>query len=244
MELNMQKPANFHIAYSLMDAKDLAKLPVPQYLAIAKHDILQWAINYMDHLENTVTTEVCKCEWIVNPADVNIRPLCCRNCEHPRDAHKADDATGMVLCQGEPVKGTFVKFDEDDEIDCGCNNYSPRQIRRGTPSPECPVHDPVGRMLGFFEYVFTETAKKEDATGESYALVENKTCRTPTCPNSADPNFDGYCSPEHATDEGEMTGEPKGIFPAVEMTTEQAQEFVTEFSKKYPKITVHKEQSP
>ena len=110
--------------------------------------IAVWAKQYIDHLDTAITQEVCKCEWLCHPDDLDIRPLCCRDCKHPRDKHRSI-GDNVIACVDE----------------CTCDMYMPRRVRMGDLNMECPAHSPVGRITGFFEYVFTQYSKGKTDDG-------------------------------------------------------------------------------
>lgn len=115
-------------------------------LAIIKRDIPEWAERYVDWLDTATTDEVCKCEWIIHPDDLNLPALHCRDCRHMREQHYVD-GTG-IKCVGQ--------IDASVDGQCKCTMYLPRRVRQGDLKTECPVHSPVGRVLGFFEFVFKQ----------------------------------------------------------------------------------------
>lgn len=150
---------NYHTSVPLSEMMDAETQSSP-YLSIVKRDIPQWAERYVRHIETSVTQEVCKCEWTAHPDDVKIRPLHCRDCEHPRERHQEVD--GKIKC----VPHTL-------ERECACINYMPRRVKMGDVHPHCPVHTPVGRIMGFFEYVFSQKDDMPELTPEQKAMAPN-----------------------------------------------------------------------
>lgn len=153
----------FNRMNNLSDSVDTFEMSVPfdesekdnLYLSIVKRDIPKWAEQYVHHLDTATTQEVCKCEWLVNPDDLEIRPLCCRTCGHPKERH----VNGGACTEPHTI---------DRECESNCQLYNPRRVRMGDTHPHCPVHTPVGRIMGFFEFVFNKkpelakTFSKED----------------------------------------------------------------------------------
>lgn len=141
MKFEMNKPANFHVAQLLVDLNGV----IPDYLSVPKVDIPEWAKRYVDYLDTSVTQEVCKCEWVAHPEDLAIRPLCCRECKHPREKHGVSGFCSDVIKWDDAIDGPHA---------CECASYVPRRVRMGDMNEHCPVHSPIGRIMGFFEFVF------------------------------------------------------------------------------------------
>ena len=53
-----------------------------------------------------------------------------------------------------------------------CEFYKPRRVKLGDHNPECPVHSPVGRVMGFFEYVFTQTEQQKGEEKKAEEVVK------------------------------------------------------------------------
>ena len=87
--------------------------------------------------------------------------MCCRECKHPRDKH-VDQGNNRVACESEvTIRGNALDAFTDE---CGCAVYTPRRVRLGDHNVECPVHNAVGRIMGFFEYVFTQEEQTQNTT--------------------------------------------------------------------------------
>lgn len=116
-----------------------------EYLSLPKADIPALVAEYVAKLETGLTSEWCKCEWILHPDDSDIGEDQCRECLHSKVAHQdsetySDDGKAIpILC-----------------AKCGCEQYKARRLRPGEPDDTCPVHSKEGRILGFFEYVFQD----------------------------------------------------------------------------------------
>lgn len=142
---------NYHSAIPSREPED-----TDVFLAIMKADIPHLAEKYIDYIETSVTQEVCKCDWVAHPDDVGIRAMHCRECTHPREKH-TDIGDGVVKC------ASAIKIDDaiDGTRECECSQYVPRRVRKADENPFCPVHTSVGRVMGFFEYVFKKQGPKE-----------------------------------------------------------------------------------
>lgn len=181
-KFNMHKPANFQVSIPLDH-----DVSVPEYLAVVKRDIPRWAQEYVDHVDTATTEEICKCTWDCHPDDLKIRPLHCRDCEHPRDKH---DDSGC----------------NDNDGNCICVHYSPRRVKLGDHNPACPVHSPVGRIMGFFEYIFTQqdNAQKIEVEDKEAVISEFRETTTDVVLNAITGslaegilNPDSFCSCEN-----------------------------------------------
>lgn len=205
----------------------------PTILAIVKRDIPRWAEKYVHYIDTATTQEICKCEWLVNPDDLEIRPLCCRECTHPRDKH-VDQGDNRVSCTADIA---------DDE--CGCVVYTPRRVRMGERNPVCPVHSPVGRIMGFFEFVFKQAESNEGDSGtdsgniqldqdEHAGIAEH--CYRQECVHWIT-GSSNYCSIECE----QMAIKPRRLLNSPEMTEEEAKKVIAAFAAKYPQIWGHRE---
>lgn len=122
---------------SLLNQDDL-------YLSLPKKDIPQLAADYVKKLEAATTKDWCKCEWLVHPDDVNVRAMHCRECQHLARNHWAPGGSDV----NNPVLGNCME--------CSCEEYKDRRVRKGAESPECPIHTRVGFILGFFLWVYRD----------------------------------------------------------------------------------------
>lgn len=149
---------------------------------IAKNQMPELAAQYVSEMETQRTNDWCKCEWIIHPDDVDLDIYNCGNCHHPRALHRPGADSPCTK------SGDEYHFMED----CYCDTWvdpPKRRMRRGDTHSECAVHTKEGFLLGFFEWMFKDEAWPP------------KTCRIGTCPNKADPSFNGFCSATHQSTE-------------------------------------------
>lgn len=106
-----------------------------EYITLRKAMIPAFAEAYIRWVETTPTPEICKCEWAVHPDDVTVQADKCRLCARVRD-----DAVHQV--GDDPME-----FMEDT------HNFRGRRLRLKEEDPLCPVHNKVGRVAGFFEWL-------------------------------------------------------------------------------------------
>lgn len=225
-ELYMNKPANYRIAPRITGyAGD--PMDIPTFLAIAKEDIPKWAAQYVDYLDTSPTQEVCKCEWIVNEDDLNIRPMHCRNCKHPREKHLVANGGACSV----PFKNDPSDFYPDLKAgdECPCAGYVGRRVRVGEQDPQCPVHTSIGRVMGFFEFVFNQQPEPiKPSQGPDISAEEAR--------KLIERFEDKYIKDRRLSTKPmpELTTEQKVIAP------DGGQGSIPE----YPHIVVHKEESP
>ena len=113
------------------------------YLSLPKKDIPQLAEDYVKAIEAATIKQWCKCEWIIHPDDVDIQAMHCRQCEHPAKSHQDQNTRNDA--------GEFLSI---SCIDCGCQEYKDRRVRKGQQSSECAIHTREGFILGFFLWVY------------------------------------------------------------------------------------------
>lgn len=117
-----------------------------EYLSLPKADIPALVTEYVQKLETGLTSEWCKCEWILHPDDSDVGEDQCRECLHAKSAHE----------DKEIISEDGKHFHHKPCEKCGCPDFKARRLRPGTPDDTCPVHSKEGRILGFFEYVFQD----------------------------------------------------------------------------------------
>lgn len=102
-------------------------------VSIAKLPAL--ADEYVRWLETSPTPDTCKCEWGVHPDDALIEKDACRICACPKDDSFHDLAKESLAPEYQ-------------------HEYRPRRLRLKEESSLCPVHNKVGRITGFFEWLY------------------------------------------------------------------------------------------
>lgn len=112
------------------------------HFAIAKRDIPRLAEAYFRMLDIALTDEWCKCEFVMHPDDVNLDKTRCRFCKGTPNEHPSDYS---VVVEGREFTKECLKFSEPKSRKHKVNDH-----------PHCPVHTHVGRLLGFYEWLFPE----------------------------------------------------------------------------------------
>jgi hypothetical protein len=106
-----------------------------EFFAVPKDQLPDLAKRYIQWIEMSPTKETCKCEWAVHPDDAGVDVTLCRFCGLTEDEHsQAATGSDVVVC---------------DEF-----RAATRRLRMKEEHPLCPVHTKVGRLTGFFEWVF------------------------------------------------------------------------------------------
>lgn len=124
------------LGYVIREAVPLTNAANQEWLAVPKRDIPALAEKYIGAMETEESAEWCRCEWIIHPDDAPIDRGNCRECNQPKKSHMHDE-------RGD----TFHQF---------------RGIRkrRGDEDTTCPVHTREGMVMYFFEWIFTDAARK------------------------------------------------------------------------------------
>jgi len=126
-----------------------------EFLSVPKKEIPDLVKKYIDAMEIGTTEEWCQCKWHIHPDDTEIKSGHCRNCNHPNKTHKTqtDQYSNTIYpCTNEDQNGDWIDF-------CPCQNYQGRRQRRIDDEPLCPVHNKLGLILGFYEWLFPVDGK-------------------------------------------------------------------------------------
>jgi hypothetical protein len=114
------------------------------FITLPKANIHDLADKYIYWIETSPTTLTCKCEWVIHPDDDLIAEGECRICMLPKE-----NAYHLQLGEG----------DQDNHV------FRPRRLRLKEEDPMCPVHNKVGRVAGFFEWL-AMVHKEQDGNPE------------------------------------------------------------------------------
>lgn len=140
------------------------QFPIPKdrdmvFLCVPQQDIPHLAGEYLEVLKTARTIDWCACKWDVHPDDVDFRPgiddLLCKMCKSVEPEHPVAYETSYIR------PGTM----QETVKTLTCNTFQARQRRlhRSEDSPVCPMHTELGRILGFFQYLFPQE-KGNDGT--------------------------------------------------------------------------------
>lgn len=101
------------------------------YLALSLKDLPGLAANYVAAMETEASEKWCRCEWIIHPDDIDVKPGHCRLC-------------------GEKAGASLHSHPSDPDFK---HSYRGMRKRRGEHDGTCPVHTKEGFLVYFHQWV-------------------------------------------------------------------------------------------
>lgn len=108
------------------------------FISVPQNDLLPLVNKYIEAMMTEESEQWCRCEWIIHPDDAAVKKGMCRICECDRKAGIHNEVTGSQHYH--PFAGI--------------------RKRRGNEDPTCPVHTREGMVIYFFEWIFSDAARK------------------------------------------------------------------------------------
>ena len=110
-----------------------------RFIAVSEQDVLPLVEKYISALETEVSEKWCRCQWIIHPDDVGIKPGACHIC---------GASYGSRVHHGLPED-----FESGEK-----HHFKGRRMRKGDTDATCPVHTREGMIVYFFEWMFSKEA--------------------------------------------------------------------------------------